>query len=445
MIEIPQFPTEQIPPKESTLKIIALFVTIGMVLVIGIGRVLPMLISMTDDLAKVPQDKVRQAFSSDYLDPSAKIVNGTPFTAIVWQPKPPESFSVVENPIFQEYGYNWDFMFRQRGMDILKAFPNASSSLYAAQTAGIDYSDMTKGYPISSMLIFNKDLSFFKEMPLPKQTDGCCNAVVAWLGNRYLLVNEFIPGIFPPGAGNYFYIGDTSSSTAHRTFESIRTPDDLSNKHYMNVSMFSHPDRNLAVISYCLSEVQMDTYSYCTQYGISIATPQRIVELLKKNTQDSFKTGWDEDNLYVQESDQKTGISTTYAFPLSTYKNDSYIDIFEQNRDPASQGTPAWIKSWIPIKEKVNFISFDLSFIATTTYSAYSRGLLTIRLNDRLVGEAYEEQETSRTHKKIFFFTRPPIGTSTLEIRIDPLNPYAHSEMDIKNFGFGFATSTSMR
>src|SRR6185437_77508 len=247
---------------------------------------------------------------------------------------------------------------------------------------------------------------------------------------------------FPPGAGNYFYIGDTSSSTANRTFEPISMPDDLSNKHYMNVSILSHPDKNLAVISYCLTEVQMDTYSYCSQYGISIATPQRIVELIRKNTRDDFQVGWDETNLYVKETNKDSNQVIYYSFPVAQYQNDQFVNALDQHRDPTAKGTPAWIKTWIPIKKKINFLSFDLTFEATTTYSAYSRAFLTIWLDDKPIGEAYEEQEPRNTHKKIFYFSPPPLGTSTLEIRIDALNPNVHSEMNIANVGFGYATST---
>jgi hypothetical protein len=166
------------------------------------------------------------------------------------------------------------------------------------------------------------------------------------------------------------------------------------------------------------------------------------VEIIAKNTQDSFKVGWDDAHLYLQETDQKSGTTTTYALPLIAYENDSYVDTFSQHVDPTSHGDPVWVKTQVPIKQKINVMSFDLSFESTSTNSSYSRGFLSISIDGKPVGEAFEEQEGPGRHRKVFYFTPPPLGTSTLEIRLDPLNPRVKSSMTVENFSFGFATST---
>lgn len=427
-------------PKEHTFKVVVLLASIALILIVGFGVVLPQFFSIINVFTQVPQDQVRQALSSNYVAPGLVTVAATS-SAIDWSPLPKVKFSIIINPIFQQYGYDEPFMFQEKGFDTIQATPNPSSTLFTADTAGITTSSL-KGYAVSSIMVFNKDLSFFKLMPLPKLTGGCCDAGVAWLGNRYILVNEFIAGVYPPGAGNYFYVGDTASSTANRTFEPIPMPADLSNKQYMDVSMFSHPDKNLAVISYCLTTVQTFDSSYCSQSGFSIATPARIVEVMTKNTTDSFRTGWDEDNLYIQESNQQTGTSTIYMFPIDQYENDQYVSLLDQHVDPTAHGDTVWLKTLVPITQEVDAISFDVNFTSTSTYAEYSRGFLTVSLNGTPIGEAYEEQEPPGLHQKVFYFTPPPLGTSTLEIRLDPLNPHVKSFADIEHVGFGYATST---
>ncbi len=432
------------PKSGGGVRVVLLVVTLALVLIVGLGFVLPGVFVSLEDATRVKRDQIRQALAEDFFSESVSMVSSVP-TGVVWTPYPAKEFSVKEHPIFQDFGYNQSFMLERNNMDKLYAIPNVSSSLYAASTAGKVWStqggklasDPAKGYEVSSIMVFDDSLSFFRVMPLPKRADGCCPPVIAWFGNRYIVANEFIPGVYPPGAGNYFYVGDTASSAASRTFEVIPIPESLTSKRHLDLNVFSHPDKNLAALLYCLTSVDDISGMYCSQYGVSVASPQRIVEVMRRNTENSFKVGWDESHLYVQETDNQVGNVTTYRFPISEYEDDQFISSLSQHRDPAAKGEPVWAKMEVPITTKANLLQMDIDFTSTSTYAAYSRAFFTVSLNGKPVGVAYEEQEPKGLHAKTVYFPELPLGTSTLEFRIDPLS-FVRSPVRIENVRFGY-------
>lgn len=359
-----------------------------------------------------------------------------------WEGRSPVNFSISDHSIFKQYGYDHGFI--ERTGNTVEATPNVAGNLFTAPTVGILWStqgnkimtDLSKGYAVDSVMVFNKDLSFFRVMPLPKSTDACCTVSTAWLGDRFLLAHIFIPGVNPPGAGSYFYVGDTAS-TSPKVFEPLVLPDNLKRKNYLEIELTPHPNKNIVAISYCLTRVETWDYHYCSQYGFSIATPQRIEEVMTKNigdTRNNFRIGWDDDNLYIQESD-KSQVVETYSFSLSRYENDQFVSTLGESPDPTAKGEPVWLKAQVPMEQKSNQISFNIAFEATTTAS---RGFLTVFLDNEPIGVVYEEQEPKELHNKTIYFKEHNPGTYWLEFRLDPLNPVVKSSIKVDNVRFGF-------
>lgn len=368
---------------------------------------------------------------------------------IHWATQLTESVQLSQYPFLNQFGYATS---SEQGIDKIAVVSNTSSTTFAALTrgfTGLVWTDSKKevlsrlmnSYPVTSVVVFGKDNSFSKVMPLPK-SDNCCKTTITWLGDRYILAYEFVPPFSDPKATsspnirNNFYIGDTSS-TSSKIFEAIPVVGDILQKSNEEMNFFPNPDKNLAALSYCLTRIQLYDGNYCSKFGVAIATLGRVDEVMSKDTTstDNFRIGWSDANLYVQQSNQQSGTTTLHSFSLAPYENDQFVSTLAQHPDPNSKGDPAWSKTVVPIKFKVNSLEFDLDLHSTSTYS---RGMLTITLDDEIIGMAYEEQEPKGFHHKTFYFAEKPAGTYILGIRIDPLNLRAKSGMEIKNIQFDY-------
>jgi len=372
-----------------------------------------------------------------------------PRVTISWVTSSQISFSISQYPTLKKYGYGNPALLSS---GVFTAIPNISSTTFAVLTppmvwntqGGNILTDLATEYPVTSVLVFNKDASFFKAMPLPKSGNTCCKPVITWLGDRYVMAYQFFPPFTDPQATsspnveNSFYVGDASASSS-KVFEVVPVSGEVMQKDNAEMNFFPNPNNNIVAASYCLNRIQTYGGNYCSRYGFAIATPQRFAEVMAIDTTDAtdnFMIGWgDDNNLYIQQSNQSIGTTTMYSFPLTSYENDQFISVLSQHPDPTSKGDPVWIKTLVPVKYPIDEISLDLNFTSTSTYS---RGFLTISLDNEVIGVAYEEQEQRGLHHKIFYFNEKPPGSYTLEFRVDPLNLRIKSGTDIENVRLGF-------
>src|SRR3989344_1660189 len=124
--------------------------------------------------------------------------------SIQWAAYEAKSIELSQYPFLERYGY---------ATGTVDIFPNTLSSLYVVPTKiiawptddGEMFTDLLKSYLVSSVIVFSRDSSFLKVMPLPKVAST--SPSVAWLGNRYILVHEFVPEADTLDSGNYFFVG----------------------------------------------------------------------------------------------------------------------------------------------------------------------------------------------------------------------------------------------
>jgi len=261
-----------------------------------------------------PADQIRQTISKDYIASDVETISTTP-PGVVWGSRQSTIFSISDNPIFKQYGYNKPQIIKGNQVS---AIPNNSATLFVVPTINRYGGDKPlEGYATSSVMVFSKDLSIFKVIPLLPQMDAYEPLALAWLGDRFIFVNNRNSYIQSADYGNHFYIMDTTLDNP--VFGAIETPDDLKKGDYIYPTLYSHPSKQIAAISYCLITVQLYDSHYCGQGGVSVVTPQKIVEIIRKNNQDTFDVGWDSNNMYVRETDQKTNIQTIYVSSLAQY------------------------------------------------------------------------------------------------------------------------------